>query len=276
MDIVRAFLDNGWVGSSIGVVGVVVALIIYVSSVTTPRIVYQRWGIRLIGGDDKVLPAQVEIRVGDRVVDRLSKTCLVVWNSGRSLIRGSDVVEEDPLTCVFSDGSEVLECRVLKSTRKTNKFSAQRSPTAVNKLDISFDYLDPGDGAVIEILHTDSERFPEVKGTIRGIPRGITFWGDSPSSMRNGPPIGPSSRVLGALVGVGFLLSLTLAAVGLFAPDVVLNQQLLQSSFVRVFFLVLGLLYIVPVVFLILAVRRRYPRQLDVPEISFLGRDTRL
>lgn len=177
MDFLKGLLNSGWVSTTVGIVGVVVALLLYRASLVGGRMVYQRRGVRLIGPDERGLPDGIEIRYKGEVVDRLTKTHLVFWNSGKVLLRGSDIVAEDPLRCDFSPEARVLEVRRLSASRPANKFVATLDAAVPNRVLIAFDYLDPEDGAVFEILHTDMMRYPTVEGTIKGVPRGVLDWG---------------------------------------------------------------------------------------------------
>lgn len=49
----------------------------------------------------------------------------------------------------------ILRVRVVKINRESNKFVANISPNSPNQAILSFDYLDAGDGAFIELLHTN-------------------------------------------------------------------------------------------------------------------------
>jgi len=51
MNWIRDVLSPGWVGSVIGLVGMVIALILYKASLVGARPVYQRRALRLIGPD---------------------------------------------------------------------------------------------------------------------------------------------------------------------------------------------------------------------------------
>ena len=57
---------------------------------------------------------------------------------------------------------------------------AKISPDSRNQVICTFDYLDIGDGGVLEVLHTDEKRYPRVLGTIRGVPKGVLNWGIVP------------------------------------------------------------------------------------------------
>lgn len=157
MDLLREVLNPGWVSSLIGLLSLAAAVIIYLASRVGARPVFQRRALRLIGRDDRALPNEVEIRFDGRPVERLTKTHIVFWNSGKVILRGSDIVDLDPLRCDFSDESQVLAVRVLKSSRPTNQFAAKIDSGKLNRILLAFDYLDPGDGVLLEILHTDKK-----------------------------------------------------------------------------------------------------------------------
>jgi hypothetical protein len=66
-------------------------------------------------------------------------------------------------------------------------------PTKANRIVLSFDYLNPGDGAVFELLHTDKKPYPVVVGTIRGVPNGVRDWGRIVPSNRREYSSSPSA-----------------------------------------------------------------------------------
>ncbi len=100
-----------------------------------------------------------------------------MWNSGRTTIRGSDIISEDPLRIEFKSGTQVLQVRILKFTREANKFIANNREKESHIVDLAFDYLDQEDGVSIEILHTSEKAYFNILGTIRELPRGINNLG---------------------------------------------------------------------------------------------------
>ena len=164
----------------------------------------------------------MEILYHGKHVDRLTRTHVIFWNSGKRIIHGSDIVADDAVRCELSSGALALEVRVIKHTRDANKFTAMIDDNSQNRVLLNFDYLDPKDGAVVELLHTDSVRDPAVKGTIRGVPKGMRDWGsrstfDSPFPLtlrlQNIPKFTKG-------VAAGFLLvGLTFIIFGFGAPE---------------------------------------------------------
>lgn len=202
-------LNQGWVASLIGLAGLVIGFIFFVKSRARPRLVYQRRALQLIGSAEPALPGEVEVSYKGVTVPRLTATYIVLWNAGIPTVRGSDVVASDPLRFVFPPGTRVLQARVVKATRPVIGFDVTANPNAPNEALLTFDFLDIRDGAVVEILHTSEERYPQVQGTIRGLPEGLRDWGRV-------VPAGNSLRVLPALFdfrGIGGRLILVLLAV---------------------------------------------------------------
>ena len=70
---------------------------------------------------------------------------------------------------MFSEDSQILEAARLKATRSINRFRLGREIGKANVAVFDFEYLNPQDGAVFEVLHTDSERFLTIVGSIMGI-----------------------------------------------------------------------------------------------------------
>lgn len=272
MDFILKVLEPGWVGSIIGLVSLAAALLLYRRSRVNARPVYQQRGLRLIGSDEAILPADVEIRFRGQPVERLTKTYIVFWNAGTATIRGSDVVADDPLRCEFSQQARVLEVSLVKNTRSANKFVAMIDANRPNCVLLSLDYLDPQDGATIEILHTDSNRYPTVKGTIRGVPKGLIDRGRIVPTRINLPPptrfnqLPPLRRVrIFALTSLALGLILVLGGV-LLHDKMPLPANALKI--VRWMLIGAGAIYIAFPVGLLWSVRRRFPAALHTPELD--------
>lgn len=268
MDWVGKALNPQWVGPLIGLVGVAVALILYRASRVGARPAYQSRALRLIGPDEKVLPEEVEIRFKGQPVDRLTKTHIVLWNSGKALLRGSDIVETDPLRCDFSQGSRVLEVRVVKASRAANEFEARPVPDLPNRVLLTFDYLDLRDGAVVEILHTDSKPYPEIMGTIRGVPRGAVDWGPIlPPRTRGFSHSFPLRNFLYGMV----IIALAIMAYGIVSQPYVVPPELVGLTGLvrrRIDILVSGAMSVAFPLLVLWLTRRRFPKNLSIPELE--------
>jgi hypothetical protein len=257
------FINQNWIGSLIGLIGLVVALCIYRASRIGARPVYQSRAFRLIGVKEQALPNEVAILYSGRNVQRLTKTYIILWNSGKAIVEGKDIVIDDPLRLEFSEGSEVLSARVIKETHKPNKFMVNINQQSNNIVFINFEYLNAQDGVTLELLHTSQERYPLVKGSIKGIPKGISDWGliSSPRVKREFPfnlYQYKTMAISGIIAGIVYIL------IGVFAPsspdsnnDIIFKKV---SIGIGIFAILLFSLF--PLLF-----RRRFPKSLSIDDV---------
>ena len=174
------------VGSALGVIGIVVGWILYRRGLRLPRLVLQHLTLWLVGRPNPAavghpskpaLPGDVTVLYKGVEVPRLVKTTVVIWNAGSATLRGSDVVASDPLRLEFNPDARILEVTIAKVSRSVIDFQTTHSTTEPNVLRLTFDFLDPQDGARFEILHTDVPAKPKISGTTRGLPKGCLDWG---------------------------------------------------------------------------------------------------
>jgi hypothetical protein len=178
VDILKTLPNPGWVGSLISLSGLIAALLIYRASRVGARPVFQAKVLRLLSEANPALPPDVEIFFRGSSVPRLTRVQIIFWNSGTTLLRGSDIVQDDPLRFSFQTPGKILSASVAKVTRGTNKFATTIPEGQPNELLCQFDYLDPGDGATIDLLHT-AEHGPWCLGTIWAVPAGVQDWSGS-------------------------------------------------------------------------------------------------
>lgn len=171
-------LSPGWVGSLIGLAGLLGAAVVYVLTRKRTSISFAHLGKHLLGSSQGSLPSEIVVQYKGVKIPRLTRSVVVVWNSGENTVLGSDIVTKDPLRfCVGNDG-QVLSASVVKASRQFNEFDIQPLPIqSPQEVAFSFNFLDAKDGVVVEILHTSEERRPTIKGTLRGLPRGFNDLG---------------------------------------------------------------------------------------------------
>lgn len=266
-------LNQPWFGSIVGIAGLtfaVVGLLSYRAARIGARPVYFHRARRLLGKKEQELPEEAEITFNGQAVSRLTSTQCFFWNAGKSPISGADIVTGDPLRLEFDDGDEIVKARVVRTTRRVNNIQVDSPPKSHRAL-LTFDFLDPGDGVVLELLHTSALKFPKVKGTIKGIPRGLV-------------DIAGSSEVLGKVadrfpLGRWFFIGMLIFGIAMLVFSLLpkeifpeswfeLSQNTLTSPqglrrFPSIMFFVLGLLYIGLPALILFCGRRRYPASLD-------------
>jgi hypothetical protein len=173
-------LAIGLIGVFLSIVSPIIGYVLYRKGRTYARLSFRGDGVRLIGGVSTALPTDVTVTVGQTKVAMLSKATIVLWNSGKTTFRGQDVVEHDPLRIECMEGAQIIDCRITRVSRPQIRFETASPEVHSRSVHCLFDYLDPGDGATVELLHTGASARPRVCGTIRGLPEGVGDWGEMP------------------------------------------------------------------------------------------------
>lgn len=214
MDNLKELLSKAWLNGLFGLFGGligVVGIVLFVATRTRSRIAAQINSLELVGGNS-VLPDEIEFLFRGTKVPKVTLSRIAVWNSGNQTLTGDQIVDGDPLLIVTSEGSEILEASILKSTRQVNEFSCARVTDVPNEAYCRFDYLDPQDGALIQIIHTGTDKV-QVVGTLRGIRKRILVKSLSRKDEAKKPDPAAGSRFVGQVIGIvvfllgfGFLL----------------------------------------------------------------------
>ena len=94
----------------------------------------------------------------------LSLTNIVLWNNGNKVIRRSDIASDDPLKVFTNDSSQILEKKILKVNQSLNKIQVIKDTE--NEITFDFEYLEPKNGMVLQILHTGEKKSIDVSCTL--------------------------------------------------------------------------------------------------------------
>ncbi|MHA6830526.1 hypothetical protein [Ralstonia pseudosolanacearum] len=100
-------------------------------------------------------------------VERLTKSHVKLWNSGRRSIKPSDVIAANPISVGFNDEAKILSLRVIFSTADAVGFSGRELESGRWQLD--FDHWEGGAGVILELLHTSTKVVPAVRGSVDGL-----------------------------------------------------------------------------------------------------------
>jgi hypothetical protein len=161
------------VGLVVGVVGVVASVIGIPVAVYLARRGRQKPELRvcpdfqeLLSPDEGVPRESLSVTYAGRPVERVSRTILAMWSARGDTVRGSDIVPSDPLRIEVSDGDELLQVQAIACSRAPCSFEVQLRD-GDDFATVSFDFMDPGDGIVLEVLHA-GETPAQLLGTMRG------------------------------------------------------------------------------------------------------------
>lgn len=191
-------------GALIGLVtfglSAVLSIYLYRKALPVSRMDYASNSAAVIGEPHSSFKDDLEIRYCGKPVDRVTSLIAVVWNNGNQTINGSQVVDSDPLRIMLPDGVTILRAGVISATRPVVEANIEvDAPRSWAKL--RFDFLDPGDGVAVVVLHTGSLLPPALGGTVRGLAAG-------PRRLK-----GSRSAALAGAVGVPVLLALSVGLV---------------------------------------------------------------
>lgn len=264
MAVVIEFLSRGWVGNTIGLAGLILALVsiwlayhFYRRSRQGAQIAYHHKTIRVLGAKGHTLPEAVKITFRDRPIENLCRSLVLVWNNSDKTIYGKNIVESDPLRIDMGEGVKVLDDRIVKITREVNNYELgaivhfQEEVEAFMQPVIRFDYLDSGDGCVVEIFHTDGGQLPILRGSIHEMPRGFKNYKQL-FPLRSHAYLASFFGFFGVILIGGAIFRLNL-------------EGTLDGG---AMWLVMGCLCSVFAAGIAIRHRRRYPKALSMPEFS--------
>lgn len=164
--------------SALGVVGVLVSVIgipltwfLTRHSRRSPDFRYALEFDVLMTKRDGIPDSGLRIATSSHEVSRVSRTRLAIWNARGDTVRRGDIVASDPLRLEFRGEDHPLNVRYVSQSREQIDLGVTVAPGAGDRdyhLNIEFDFLDAGDGGVLEVLHEGTEAL-SLAGTIRGV-----------------------------------------------------------------------------------------------------------
>jgi hypothetical protein len=150
------FVNNPWVGFAgviIGLIGIVATIITFRRSRRIHLICFARTGTCLIDTATSS-NSRLKIYYDDHPVRTFSITRVVMWNAGTESIRSNDLSKQQSFGLRSTSG-KILDFTVVAKTGEANAIMIEK--VAEDFLQISFDFLDPGDGFVVRISHDGVE-----------------------------------------------------------------------------------------------------------------------
>ncbi|WP_321938803.1 hypothetical protein [Paraburkholderia sp. J8-2] len=99
-------------------------------------------------------------------IERLTKSRIWLWNSGRKAILPADVYAANPLKATFP-GARILDLSVLESSDGALGFKPKNLGDGSWQID--FDHWDGNHGVLLEALHTSTRFVPKLTGSVKGL-----------------------------------------------------------------------------------------------------------
>ncbi|MBU4628269.1 hypothetical protein HRJ41_12270 [Pseudomonas sp. BF61] len=274
---ILSFLSPGWVGSLIGLLGLLSVPVVYLMARKRTSLAFAYAGDHLLGSSSNALPRGISVQYNGNNIPRLTRSVIALWNNGENTLSGSDIVGADPLRFEVGSDGAILSVTLLQLTRPVNGVHLATPPAhAPNEAYFGFNFLDKGDGVVIEILHTSENRQPTIKGTLKGMPKGPKSFGriirSGPISKNNNIKRNVMSRGFSrvtsyAIVWLPIVAGMSaIATSGIFTDPPIIPASPPKSD--PIFYIGLGATYILMGLFMANKHRRRYPKQLHVEALE--------
>ncbi len=134
------------VGFLVGLIGLGTSIYFFIQSRTLKQIAWKTEDSKLI--EENITKIEnVQVSYQGKPVNRLKSSRITFWNSGSTVIDTDDIAAADPLG-VKTD-AEILSGKVIQTTNGANQVQV----TIKNRsAEIIFDFLNPLDGAIIELM----------------------------------------------------------------------------------------------------------------------------
>jgi len=190
--------------------GMILAAVFFIATVILARRLAKRkkpaWAHRTtkiigLGGD---APPELMMNFAGKPVTNVYRTTFIFLNKGNETIPQAHVTET---IAVHFEGADILrKPTILAVSKEANKISVgQSTKEGDNVIALQFLYLDHNDGALVEVLHTESQRV-RCSGNIMGTDK-IEYMGEFIPRSSKPLPIRLGGFIL---LGIMFLTVITL------------------------------------------------------------------
>ena len=180
-----SWLNFGWVGSLIGILGLIFGFVFFIKSYKTTVPCYQYSTNIIVGKKESEASKNIEILFLGKNVDNVKRTVVAIWNDGKHYLDNSVILREKPLTISFQDG-EILSHQIKSKTNESIVSTTNMSENG--GVIVEFNYLDYKDGVCVELIHTSNSNEPILSCTIKGVKGGFINKGKITSTTPSKKP----------------------------------------------------------------------------------------
>lgn len=204
----------------------------------------------------------LKITYKDIPLKSLAQSYVYIWNSGNEIIDKGDLQTIKPLQLFMSDYDQVFEYKIRKVTREVI------SPSLLDNKEIFFEYLDPKDGFVMEILHSSHEtkklRLDGVVKKINQIKK-IKAKENEVSKLERKEKVKKKiSKIIPVIAYLPLILGVIMISVGiLFEPESVLIEKQVSNDRSLIY---MGIIYGLLTPYMLFLTRRKYPKYLELED----------
>ena len=149
----------------IAILGIILSIYFYLKSKKKRKISFKKSTYMLVRNINEELK-DLEIKYKNIVIENLSITKFAIWNDGNTKLENLDFASIMPFAIEAKKKSKVLNASILIKSEEANNFTIEMD-TEKNKILIYFEYMDPKEGLVIQILHTGNADDLKLVGKIK-------------------------------------------------------------------------------------------------------------
>lgn len=164
INFILKILGNTYIMAFVSCFGVFVTVYTVFKAWRFRRISYRRCNILLCGNGISFNNIQVKIK--EKKKKNINIARYAIWNSGTKYINDFDLAKAAPLCLEGKNATKVFGARIVDVTDPTNDFRCYMQDD--RKVVIDFDYMNKGDGLVIEILYSGNIDDIVFTGRIKG------------------------------------------------------------------------------------------------------------
>ncbi len=173
-----------YVNYALGILGVILAIIgiaLSIRSIKKKEPIYSIKSNNLISGSVSTLN-KLLISYNNQKIENLTVSKILFYNRGSETINKQDIQTINPLR-VSSESGNILDASIIQVNHVSNNFYLNNDDE--HDISFGFDYLDIGQGAVIQIIHTGlASEDLNIDGDIKGVQRLIQVPSDKLTSAK--------------------------------------------------------------------------------------------
>lgn len=163
---VEAIYQNLNFSNALGLLGILVGFYFYLKSKAKTLLIYVIKETTIISIDGSEFSDKLEIRFDGVVVPRVTAAKMVVWNAGNTSIEPIEFLVGRELEIFGLNDAEVISSQIIKTLKPENLVSLH-SGESHSQLSAHFEVIRPGEGFVMDFLHTGEKGAFGLTGSLK-------------------------------------------------------------------------------------------------------------
>ena len=156
------------IGVFFGFVSILLAVYFYLRSKKTKILLYAQRSYRIITNRFSTIEG-IQVSLFGEPVETVTLTRIALWNAGNDTIRDDDIPGLDQVRIVPTANSKIHKLSIIEMSNESNNMRINEVKAPTTQWQVRFEYMDPGEGMVLEIVHDGTENSSfKVEGKLKG------------------------------------------------------------------------------------------------------------